>query len=101
MSTYYEIRMAGTLPPDALRDFEGLSESVRTVHTVLHGPLEGQAALRSLFDRLELLGAHLLEVRRLRQEDQATGRLPRRAIAFGDGWPSLRREPGPAGACLA
>ena len=75
--TYYEIRMAGTLPPDALRDFEGLSESVHTAHTVLYGPLEDQAALRSLFERLEILGVHLLEVRRLQTENQLSERLPR------------------------
>ena len=81
VSTYYEIRMAGTLPPDALRDFEGLSESVQTAHTVLYGPLEDQAALRSLFDRLEILGAHLLEIRRLQTENQRSERLP------ASGWP--------------
>jgi hypothetical protein len=75
-STYYEIRMAGTLPPGALRDFEELSESVHTAHTVLYGPLEDQAALRSLFERLEILGAHLLAVRRLQHENQAPERLP-------------------------
>jgi hypothetical protein len=67
---YYEIRMAGTLPPGALRDFEELSESVHTAHTVLYGPLEDQAALRSLFERLEILGARLLAVRRLQHENQ-------------------------------
>ena len=65
VSAYYEIRMAGTLPPDALRDFEGLSESVHTAHTVLYGPLEDNAALRSLCGRLEIMGADLLAVRRL------------------------------------
>jgi hypothetical protein len=77
VSTYYEIRMAGTLPPDALRDFEGLSESVHTAHTVLYGPLEDQAALRSLFERLEILGAHLLAVRRVQDENRVTERSPR------------------------
>jgi hypothetical protein len=77
VSAHYEIRMAGTLPPGALRDFEGLSESVHTAHTVLYGPLEDQAALRSLFERLEILGAHLLEIRRLQDENQPPERLPR------------------------
>jgi hypothetical protein len=76
VSTYYEIRMAGTLPPGALRDFEGLSESVHTAHTVLCGPLEDQAALRSLFERLEILGAHLVEIRRLHTRNQLSERLP-------------------------
>ena len=75
--TYYEIRMAGTLPPGALRDFEGLSESVHTAHTVLYGPLEDEAALRSLFERLEILGAHLMEIRRVQDGNQPPERLPR------------------------
>jgi hypothetical protein len=75
-SAHYEIRMAGTLPPGALRDFAELSESVHTAHTVLYGPLEDQAALRGLFERLEILGADLLEVRRLQDENQPPEHLP-------------------------
>jgi hypothetical protein len=61
----YEIRVAGTLPPEALVDFELLSAAVERVETVLHGPLADQAALTGLLRRLELLGVQVLEVRRL------------------------------------
>ena len=51
-SPYYEIRVAGTLPPEALLDFERLTASVHQVETVLHGPLQDQAALHGLLARL-------------------------------------------------
>ena len=37
--SYYEIRIVGVLPPEALLDFERLTASVEPVETVLHGPL--------------------------------------------------------------
>jgi hypothetical protein len=72
-SLYYEIRVSGTLPPEALLDFERLSASVKHVETVLHGPLADQAALYGLLTRLETLGVQVLEVRRLHEENQAQG----------------------------
>jgi len=36
------------------------------VKTVLHGPISDQAALHGLLARLELFGAEVVEVRRLR-----------------------------------
>ena len=39
-SSYYEIRVAGTLPPEVLLDFERLTASVEPVETVVHGPLQ-------------------------------------------------------------
>ena len=68
-SLYYEIRVVGVLPPEALLDFERLSASVHQVETVLHGPLQDQAALHGLLARLETFGVEVLEVRRL-QEDK-------------------------------
>jgi len=64
-SSYYEIRVAGTLPPEALLDFERLTASVEPVETVVHGPLRDQAALNGLLARLETFGVEVLEVRRL------------------------------------
>jgi hypothetical protein len=64
-SVYYEIRVGGTLPPDALVDFERLMVSVEPVKTVLHGPIPDQAALNGLLARLEMFGAEVVEVRRL------------------------------------
>jgi hypothetical protein len=64
-SRYYEIRVSGVLPPEALVDFERLTATVEPVETVLHGPLTDQAALTGLLQRLELLGVQVVEVRRL------------------------------------
>ena len=66
-SSYYEIRVAGTLPPEALLDFERLTASVEPVETVVHGPLRDQAALNGLLARLETFGVKVLEIRRLHQ----------------------------------
>jgi len=62
---YYEIRVIGVPPPEALLDFERLSASVEPVETVLHGPLRDQAALHGLLARLQTLGVQVVEVRRL------------------------------------
>ena len=63
--SYYEIRVVGILPPEALLDFERLSASVEPVETVLHGPLRDEAALHGLLARLQTLGVQVVEVRRL------------------------------------
>jgi hypothetical protein len=67
--SYYEIRVAGVLPPEALLDFERLSASIEPVETVVHGPLQDQAALNGLLARLETFGVEVLEVRRLHGGD--------------------------------
>jgi hypothetical protein len=67
-SSYYEIRVAGVLPPEVLLDFERLSTSVEPVETVVHGPLQDQAALNGLLARLETFGVQVLEIRRLKGE---------------------------------
>jgi hypothetical protein len=64
-SSYYEIRVVGILPPEALLDFERLSASVEPVETVLHGPLRDQAALHGLLARLETFGVQVVEIRLL------------------------------------
>jgi len=68
-SSYYEIRVTGVLPPEALLDFERLTASVEPVETVLHGPLRDQAALNGLLARLETFGVQVLEIRRLQERD--------------------------------
>jgi hypothetical protein len=72
-SSYYEIRVAGVLPPEALLDFERLTASVEPVETVVHGPLRDQAALHGLLARLETFGVQVLEVRRLYERDPSAG----------------------------
>jgi hypothetical protein len=68
-SSYYEIRVAGVLPPEALLDFERLTAAVEPVETVVHGPLQDQAALHGLLARLETFGVQVIEVRRLHEKD--------------------------------
>jgi hypothetical protein len=72
-SRYYEIRVVGGFPPEVLLDFERLSATVHQVETVLHGPLQDQAALHGLLARLEVLGVEVLEVRRLHDDSHPTG----------------------------
>ena len=76
-SSYYEIRVAGVLPPEALLDFERLTASVEPVETVVHGPLRDQADLHGLLARLEAFGVQVLEVRRLYERDPPAGEAPR------------------------
>ena len=64
-SISYEIRVAGTIPPEALIDFEQLIADVRPVETVVHGPLQDHAALGGLLARLEASGVEIINVRRL------------------------------------
>src|SRR5262252_11113290 len=68
-SSYYEIRVSGVLPAEALLDFDRLTASVEPVETVLHGALQDQAALNGLLARLEAFGVQVLEIRRLHGQD--------------------------------
>ena len=72
-SSYYEIRVTGVLPPEALLDFDRLTASVEPVETVVHGLLRDQAALQGLLARLETFGVQVIEVRRLHHRDSSVG----------------------------
>jgi hypothetical protein len=72
-SSYYEIRITGVLPPEALLDFDRLTASVEPVETVVHGPIQDQAALHGLLARLETFGVQVIEVRRLHGKDPSAG----------------------------
>jgi hypothetical protein len=61
----YEIRVQGRLTDSLLAAFEGMRASVEPVETVLHGPVQDQAALYGLLDQIQSLGLELVEVRRL------------------------------------
>lgn len=61
----YEIRVQGRVTPALLARFEGLQATVEPVETVLHGPVEDQAALHGVIDLVNALGLELVEVRRL------------------------------------
>jgi hypothetical protein len=73
---YYEIRVTGVPPPEALLDFERLKVSVEPVETVLHGPIPDQAALHGLLARLEMFGVQVVEIRRLRGEAPPENKAP-------------------------
>lgn len=60
----YEIRVTGTLPPEALLDYEDLTVTVQPAETILDGRLPDQAALNGLLARLEKFRAHVTLVRR-------------------------------------
>ena len=61
----YEIRVRGRLTDSLLAAFEGMRASVEPPETVLQGPVQDQAAVYGLLDRIQALGLELLEVRRL------------------------------------
>ena len=61
----YEIRIKGRLSDSVLAAFEGLRTTVQPVETVLYGPVQDQAALYGLLDRIQSLGLELVEVRQL------------------------------------
>jgi hypothetical protein len=61
----YEIRIKGRLSDSLLAAFEGLDATVEPVETVLRGPVQDQAALYGLLNRIQSLGLELVEVRRL------------------------------------
>jgi hypothetical protein len=65
----YEIRLAGRLSDSVLAAFEcearGLSVSVEPAEMVLYGPVQDQAALWGLLDRILSSGLEVVEVRRL------------------------------------
>jgi hypothetical protein len=63
MTIYYEIRIAGVVPPGALRGFEQLAADQPT-ETVVRGPLPDRAALNGLLARLESAGIQLMRLRR-------------------------------------
>ncbi len=69
-SSYYEIRVVGVLPPEALLDFDRLTASVAPVESVVHGPIRDQAALQGLLLRLETLGIEVVEIRRMHEQQQ-------------------------------
>jgi hypothetical protein len=61
----YEIRIKGRLSDSLLAAFEGLTTTVQPVETVLHGPVQDQAALYRLLDRIQSLDLELVEIRQL------------------------------------
>jgi hypothetical protein len=61
----YEIKVRGRVTPALLARFENMRSDVEPVETVLHGPLEDQAALHGVISLIQALGLELVEVRKL------------------------------------
>ncbi len=68
--TGYEIHIRGRVSEQLLTVFEGMDATVQSVETVLRGPVQDQAALHGLLDRIQSLGLELIEVRRLPESHQ-------------------------------
>ena len=60
----YEVRVAGTVPEEDLRDLGALALVQGQVNTVLYG-ITDQAALYGLLARMRALGLDVVEVRRV------------------------------------
>jgi len=60
----YEIRVAGAVPVQDLRDMGAVTLAVDQVNTVLHS-IPDQSALDVLLSRLRALGIQVVEVRRI------------------------------------
>jgi hypothetical protein len=54
-----------------LAAFEGLTSTGQPVATVLYGPVQDQAALYGLLDRIQSLGLELVEIRQLPQHPRS------------------------------
>ena len=74
----YQLRVEGAIPPDLLRDLDGLRVSVEPAETVLSGTLPDESALFGVLVRIHSLGLKLLEVRRLAPDDAAAPIPPER-----------------------
>jgi hypothetical protein len=72
----YEIRIKGRLTDSMLAAFEGLTATVEPGETVLQGPVQDQAALYGLLERVQSLGLELVEVRRLPEAPAERGSPP-------------------------
>ena len=75
----YEIRVRGRLSRTLMAEFEELQleTAIEPIETILHGPVQDQAALHGLLRRVEALGLELVEVRRFPPEsDDAVTRDP-------------------------
>ena len=74
----YEFRVRGHLDAAAVAELPGLAVREHGDETVLTGVVVDQAALHGVIERLEQMGAHLVEVRQ-RPAETDPGRGPHRA----------------------
>ena len=71
----YEFRVRGHLDAAAVAELPGLAVREHGDETVLTGVVVDQAALHGVIERLERVGAHLVEVRQ-RPAETRSGRDP-------------------------
>ncbi|HEX5523880.1 MAG TPA: hypothetical protein VFX53_10560 [Pedococcus sp.] len=64
----YEIRVAGTVPEEDLKDMGAVTYARDQVQTILYG-VSDQTALYGLLERLRSLGLDVVEVRRVSDLD--------------------------------
>ena len=61
----YEVRVAGIVPDEDLRDMGAVTMATELATTTLYGEIADDAALYALLARLQALGLEVVEVRRL------------------------------------
>ena len=64
-SMVFEIRVVGPVPADVLDELEGIHVVTEAVDTVLRGPVQDQAALVGIINRLQSWGIELRGIRQL------------------------------------
>ena len=78
----YEIRVAGAVPEQDLRDMGAVTLAVDQVNTVVYS-IPDQSALYGLLARLRALGIEVVEVRRILDRHFGIDRSDRRSIREG------------------
>jgi hypothetical protein len=74
----YEIRVAGSVPASVLEELEDVRIVTESVQTVLRGPVQDQAALVGIINRLQGWGIELHAIRQLQPgEPRAPGPNPK------------------------
>jgi hypothetical protein len=68
--TFYEIRVAGSLPPQWMDWFDGLVINTENGETLLRGPVADQAALFGLLKKIRDLGLPLISVRQILSQEK-------------------------------
>ena len=61
----FEIRVVGPVPADVLDELENIHAVTEAVDTVLRGPVQDQAALVGIINRLQSWGIELRGIRQL------------------------------------
>ena len=75
----YEVRVAGIVPVQDLRDVGATAMVTESTMTTLYGEIKDDAALYGLLLRLQQLGLEVVEVRRVPAFEQLSGEQPPKA----------------------